>query len=194
VIDPVAGQEQVQSGSGYVAVTPPGQEPSRPRSLAEVKRELKLLDECGGFTDPAFAAPIVSTSHPGFVPDPGTIQSVGQLPLLTSRLDALGNALGVTIYGISGYRSPAHSVAVGGYADDPHTLGEAEDIGINSLLRSSASQLTPVQLAHYGLYRPFDPTGDPANSEVNHIQLIPAGGPLSLAAATARWSPDPRCQ
>jgi len=194
VVNPVAGQELSQDASGYVAVTPIGNEPSRPRSLAEVKRELKLLDLCGGFTDPAFAAPIVQASHPGFIADPGTNQSVGQLPLLTSRLDSLGNTLGVTIYGISGYRSPAHSVAVGGYANDPHTLGEAEDIGVNSLLRSSAAQITPTQLAHFGLYRPFDPMDDPSNPEVNHVQLIPAGGPLSLADATAQWSPDPRCR
>jgi hypothetical protein len=193
LVEPVAGQERSQGGS-YVAVTPLDRASSRPRSLAEVKRELKLLDLCGGFTDPAFSAPLVKSSGPGFTADPGTIQTVGQLPLVTARLDALGKALGSTIYGISGYRTSAHSVAVGGFAGDPHTLGEAEDIGVNSLLRSSAAQISAAQLAHFGLYRPFDPSGDPSNPEVNHIQLIPAGGPLSLADVTARWSPDPRCQ
>ena len=101
---------------------------------------------------------------------------------------------GVTIYGISGYRTPAHSVAVGGFADDPHTRGEAEDIGVNSLLRSSAAQISEAQLARFGLYRPFDPSDDPSNSEVNHIQLIPAGGPLSPGQATTVFSTDPRCQ
>ena len=88
----------------------------------------------------ADAAPVVQASGPGFVADPGTIQSVGQLPVLTARLDQLAQALGVVVYGISGYRTPAHSVAVGGFADDPHTKGEAEDIGVNSLLRSSAAR------------------------------------------------------
>ena len=134
---------------------------------------------------------MVKSSAPGFTPDPGTSQTQGQLPLLTARLDALGKALGVTIYGISGYRTPAHSVAVGGYAHDPHTQGKAEDIGVNSLLRSSAAQISEAEFARFGLYRPFDPSGDANNTEVNHIQLIPSGGPLTLAQSQAAWDPDP---
>src|SRR5690242_21869594 len=122
------------------------------------------------------------------------IQYVGALPVLTARLNALAVALGVTIYGISGYRSPAHSVAVGGYANDPHTQGQAEDIGVGSLLRSSAAQISEAELARFGLYRPFDPSDDPNNSEVNHIQLIPSGGPLTLAQATSAFDPDPTCK
>jgi hypothetical protein len=158
-----------------------------------VKRELKILNLCGGATSPAFAQPVVRANGPGFVPDPGTIQNVGELPVLTARLDALAKALGVIIYGISGYRTPAHSVAVGGYADDPHTKGLAEDIGVNSLLRSSAAQISEAELARFGLYRPFDPSDNPNNPEVNHIQLIPAGGASGSALANG-WSPDPRCQ
>lgn len=162
-------------------------------SLRTVRRELVRLNLCGGTTSAADATPIVASSHPGFVADPGTVQTVGRLPLITADLTALGRALGVTIYGISGYRTPAHSVAVGGYADDPHTKGQAEDIGVDSLLRSSAAQISEAELARFGLYRPFDPSDDPANTEVNHVQLIPHGGPLSLAAATATFDPDPSC-
>ena len=97
----------------------------------------------------------------------------------------------MTIYGISGYRTPAHCVAVGGYADDPHTKGEAEDIGVNSLLRSSAAQISEAELRRFGLYRPFDPSDDPGNTEVNHVQMIPAGGPPSLAVSRETWDPDP---
>ena len=154
-------------------------------SLAEVKKELKQLNLCGGALSRADAAPVVTASAPGFVADPGTIQTVGQLPVLTARLDQLARSLGVVIYGISGYRTPAHSVAVGGFADDPHTKGEAEDIGVNSLLRSSAARISEGQLARYGLYRPFDPSDSPANTEVNHIQLIPSSGPC-------RWRSPPR--
>ena len=82
---------------------------------------------------------------------------------------------------------------VGGFADDPHTKGEAEDIGVNSLLRSSAAQISEAQLAQYGLYRPFDPSDNPGNTEVNHIQLIPSGGPLPTATAAADFAPDPMC-
>jgi Peptidase M15 len=163
-------------------------------SDAEIKRELKILNMCGGATSSALAQPLVKSSGPGFIADPGTSQTQGQLPILTSRLDALAKALHVTIYGISGYRTPAHSVAVGGFANDPHTRGEAEDIGVNSLLRSSAAQISESQLARFGLYRPFDPSGDPNNSEVNHIQLIPAAGLPSPAQVNAQWSPDPRCR
>lgn len=108
----------------------------------------------------------------GFVADPGTSQTEGVLPTLTARLNALGKSIGATIYGISGYRTPAHSVAVGGFADDPHTKGEAEDIGVNSQSRSSAASLSNALLAKFGLVRPFDESGqDP--TEVNHIQLLP---------------------
>jgi hypothetical protein len=145
-------------------------------------------------TSIADAQPVATSPGPGFVADPGTSQTQGQLTELTARLNALALALHVTIYGISGYRTPAHSVAVGGYGDDPHTRGEAEDIGVNSLLRSSAAQISEAQLARFGLYRPFDPSGNAGNTEVNHIQLIPAGGPLSAAAANADFTPDQICQ
>jgi hypothetical protein len=163
-------------------------------SLDQVKRELRLLNLCGGTTNAALAQPIVKGAGPGFVADPGTSQTQGELPRLTAQLDALAKSLGVTIYGISGYRTPAHSVAVGGFANDPHTKGLAEDIGVNSLLRSSAAQISEAQLARFGLYRPFDPSGDPGNTEVNHIQLIPSGGPPTPAQSAQRWDPDPACR
>ena len=191
VVQPTAGvQSGLATGAGPV---PLGDPTAHAPPLSQVKRELKILNRCGGATTSAFATPFFKAKGPGFVADPGTIQSVGYLPLLTARLDALGKALGVTIYGISGYRSPAHSVAVGGYADDPHTKGLAEDIGVNSLLRSSAAQISEPELVRFGLYRPFDPTGSPNSTEVNHIQLIPAGGALSLNQAQSTFAPDPLC-
>ena len=194
VVEPTAGIAASASAAESHTTTPVGDPSAHAQSLTQVKSELSILNLCGGATSNAFAQPVASATGPGFVPDPGTTQNVGVLPILTARLDALAKALHVTIYGISGYRTPAHSVAVGGFADDPHTKGEAEDIGVNSLLRSSAAQISEAQLAQYGLYRPFDPSDDPGNSEVNHIQLIPAGGPLSLARATSTWSLDSRCR
>jgi len=191
-VEPTAGVQAITTAS-VATTTPVGDPNAHARSLAEVKRLLVVLNRCGGTTDLADAAPLTSSRGPGFVADPGTQQTEGELPVLTARLDALGKALGVTIFGISGYRTPAHSIAVGGYADDPHTRGEAEDIGVNSLLRSSAAQISEAQLAQYGLYRPFDPSDNPDNTEVNHIQLIPAGGPLSAAQAASTYNPDPAC-
>ena len=192
---PQAHPQAVEPSVGDPAAQPQGSDPNaHAPSLAEVRHELQQLNLCGGTTNPAIAQPLVHASGPGFFPDPGTIQTVGQLPVLTTRLDALGRALHVTIYGISGYRTPAHSVAVGGFANDPHTQGLAEDIGVGSLLRSSAAQISEATLAQFGLYRPFDPSDDPNNTEVNHIQLIPHNGPLTLAQSTASFDPDPSCK
>jgi hypothetical protein len=193
VVQPSAGVAAPAAG-GASDTTPVGDPNAHAPSLKEVKRELAILNRCGAAPSAAFAQPVITSGGPGFVADPGTSQTEGQLPILTARLDALGKSLGITIYGISGYRTPQHSVAVGGFADDPHTRGEAEDIGVNSLLRSSAAQITEADLARFGLYRPFDPSDDPNNTEVNHIQVIPTGGPLPIAQANSRWSRDPACQ
>jgi hypothetical protein len=193
-VEPTAGVSASASGGSGVVGAVVGDANAHAPPLSQIKQELTRLNMCGGATSLADATPVVRGAGPGFTPDPGTSQTQGQLPQLTAQLNALGKALGVTIYGISGYRTPAHSVAVGGYANDPHTQGLAEDIGVNSLLRSSAAQISEAALARFGLYRPFDPSGNPNNTEVNHIQLIPAGGPLSLAESTATWNPDPRCK
>lgn len=108
----------------------------------------------------------------GFAAAAGTQQTEGNLPTITADLDALGKSLGETIVGISGYRTPAHSVAVGGSAGDPHTQGNAEDIGVNSLTRASAASIPEKVLAAFGLWRPFDQTDDPNNTEVNHVELL----------------------
>ncbi|MFZ0043398.1 MAG: D-Ala-D-Ala carboxypeptidase family metallohydrolase [Solirubrobacteraceae bacterium] len=193
-VEPSAGAQATATATAPQSSDIVGDPKAHAPPLAVVKRELTALNLCGGTTIAADAAPLVKSSAPGFVADPGTQQTEGQLPEITAQLNALAKALGVTIYGISGYRSPAHSVAVGGFADDPHTKGEAEDIGVNSLLRSSAAQITEAELAKFGLYRPFDPSDDPNNTEVNHLQLIPHGGPLTLAQSTAAYDPDPSCQ
>jgi hypothetical protein len=189
VIQPTAGAQAATSDPA-----PVGDVNAHAAPLSEVKRELTQLNLCGGATTAADATPVATRSGPGFVADPGTSQTEGELPVITADLNALGQALGMTIYGISGYRTPAHSVAVGGYADDPHTRGLAEDIGVNSLLRSSAAQISEAELARFGLYRPFDPTDESGNTEVNHVQLIPSSGPLTLAQSEAAFDPDPSCQ
>jgi hypothetical protein len=194
-VQPTAGASSAQASTVPMSTLPPVGDPhAHAPPLSQIKHELAILNLCGGATSDALAQPITSARGPGFLADPGTVQNVGQLPALTARLDQLAKALHVTIYGISGYRTPQHSVAVGGFADDPHTLGEAEDIGVGSLLRSSAASISEADFARFGLYRPFDPSGDPANTEVNHIQLIPAGGALPVGKASSLWARDPRCQ
>lgn len=105
----------------------------------------------------------------GFVAEPGTNFLVGSEPTIVRDLRRLGEMLNTTIYGISGYRSPGHSVAVGGFADDPHTRGAAADIGVGSPTLASASVLTAAELARVGLYRPFYPA---SAHEINHVQLL----------------------
>ena len=70
-----------------------------------------------GYTGGGFAA---HGGEWGFFPAPGTNYSVGEEPEIAARLDAMGKALPLHLIGISGYRTPQHSVEVGGFADDPH--------------------------------------------------------------------------
>jgi chromosome segregation ATPase len=96
----------------------------------------------------------------GFFPAAGTNYTVGEEPTLAEHLNALGKALHLHLIGISGYRSPEHSVEVGGFANDPHTRGEASDTpGVEGVSEST--------LAQFGLIRPF-----PGAAEADHIQLL----------------------
>jgi uncharacterized protein YcbK (DUF882 family) len=63
------------------------------------------------------------------------------------------------LIGISGYRSPAHSLEVGGFADDPHTKGDASDTpGVEGVPEAT--------LQKFCLTRPFG-----GAAEADHIQL-----------------------
>jgi hypothetical protein len=96
----------------------------------------------------------------GFFQAPGTNYSVGVEPVLVQRLNTLGKALHLHLIGISGYRTPQHSVEVGGFANDPHTRGEASDTpGVEGVPESI--------LEKFGLTRPF-----PGPAEADHIQLL----------------------
>jgi hypothetical protein len=96
----------------------------------------------------------------GFFQAPGTNYSVNEEPIIAARLDALGKALQLHLDGISGYRTPEHSVEVGGFADDPHTRGEASDTpGVEGVAEATLEQ--------YCLTRPF-----PGPAEADHIQEL----------------------
>ncbi len=95
----------------------------------------------------------------GFFQAPGTNYSVGEEPTIAARLNTMGKALHLHLIGISGYRTPQHSVEVGGFANDPHTRGEASDTpGVEGVPESTLKQ--------FGLTRPF-----PGAAEADHIQL-----------------------
>jgi peptidoglycan hydrolase CwlO-like protein len=94
----------------------------------------------------------------GFFPAAGTDYTVNQEPVIAARLDALGKALQLQLIGLSGYRTPEHSVEVGGFADDPHTRGEASDTpGVEGVPEAT--------LEEFCLTRPF-----PGPREADHIQ------------------------
>jgi len=96
----------------------------------------------------------------GLFPAPGTNYSAGVEPTLASRLDSLGMALHLHLIGLSGYRTPQHSLEVGGFADDPHTQGRASDTpGIEGVSEAT--------LNRFGLTRPFG-----GAREADHIQLL----------------------
>lgn len=96
----------------------------------------------------------------GFFPASGTDYTSGQEPEIARRLAALGRVLKLHLIGISGARTPAHSVEVGGFANDPHTRGQASDTpGIESVPENV--------LRRFGLTRPF-----PGAREADHIQLL----------------------
>jgi TP901 family phage tail tape measure protein len=110
----------------------------------------------------------------GSVDTMGSNMTVGNEPQILNDLYKLSAAVRETVYVISGYRTPQHSSEVGGFPNDPHTRGEAADIGVGSAMRDSMFAIKEAMLKSVGLYRPFYPA-DPA--EVNHVQL--AGGPQS---------------
>ncbi|MDO8189278.1 D-Ala-D-Ala carboxypeptidase family metallohydrolase [Conexibacter sp. JD483] len=96
----------------------------------------------------------------GFFQAAGTNYAVGDEPLLAARLDRLGKTLGLHLTGISGYRTPQHSVEVGGFPNDPHTRGEASDTpGVEGVSEATLNQ--------FGLTRPFG-----GAAEADHIQLL----------------------
>ena len=122
-------------------------------------RELAASGNALAYSGPVGPVNLTTEGEYGFFPAAGTNYSVGVEPQLAARLNTLGKALHLHLIGISGYRSPQHSVEVGGFANDPHTRGEASDTpGIEGVPEAT--------LNRFGLTRPF-----PGAAEADHIQL-----------------------
>lgn len=112
----------------------------------------------------------------GFFPAAGTDYSRGQEPQIAHRLRTLARALKLHLIGISGYRTPQHSVEVGGFPNDPHTRGQASDTpGIEGV--------SETVLRRYGLTRPF-----PGAQEADHIQLLGSKGGTTTVRPRGRNS------
>src|SRR5690348_10362158 len=78
-IQPTAGVQAAAAATGDAVV---GDVNAHAPTLAQVRRELKQLNLCGGATSAADATPLIQSSQPGFIADPGTIQTPGELPVL----------------------------------------------------------------------------------------------------------------
>ncbi|MDO9410355.1 hypothetical protein [Patulibacter sp.] len=99
----------------------------------------------------------------GFFPAAGTNYGMHDEPELARRLAKMAKELHLHLIGLSGYRTPQHSVEVGGFANDPHTRGEASDTpGLEGVPEAT--------LNAYGLTRPF-----PGAAEADHVQLHGGG-------------------
>jgi Peptidase M15 len=134
------------------------------RQAATLERQARAAQVAAFVTGGAPAGGCVNTpfvAHGGefgFFPAAGTNYSVGQEPIIAARLDALGQALQLHLIGVSGYRTPQHSVEVGGFADDPHTQGLASDTpGVEGVPEAT--------LERFCLTRPFG-----GAREADHIQ------------------------
>ena len=100
----------------------------------------------------------------GFFPAPGTNYTVDEEPVIAARLDQLGRALQLHLIGISGYRTPEHSVEVGGFADDPTPV-------VRRRTRPASRACRNPRCEEFCLERPF-----PGPREADHIQEL--GSPL----------------
>ena len=122
-------------------------------------RELAAAGNSLAYSGPVGPVNLSTDGEYGFFPAAGTNYSVGVEPQLAARLNTLGKALHLHLIGVSGYRTPQHSVEVGGFANDPHTRGEASDTpGVEGVPEAT--------LNRFGLTRPFG-----GAAEADHIQL-----------------------
>jgi hypothetical protein len=109
-------------------------------------------------------------------------------PGFLSALDQAARAAGVVFDVFSGYRSPAYSVSVGGYSDDPHTRGVAADV---SVAGRPAGQVVPQQtFARFGLESGNQPNFYRGQPDPSHIQVVGAGADKTIGAARVATNVD----
>jgi hypothetical protein len=104
-----------------------------------------------------------------------SVIDVNKEPEIAARLLLLSAKTGKTIYINSAYRTDAQAESVGGYAGDPHTKGEAMDIGVDASTVSSADSISEAEYESVGLYR-FAPG---SATEANHVELLDDGTPAT---------------
>lgn len=134
----------------------------------------------------------MSTGDPTYsnlIVDPGVniTQVNAHLLAVVNRVLGLLGKKGTVI---SGYRTPEHSVAVGGFANDPHTTGSALDIYVGGTplgsVPGAVAALTAAGLVSGAQPNFFNGHPDPA-----HVQLGGSSGSPPPAAATPQATASP---
>jgi hypothetical protein len=117
-------------------------------------------------------------------------------PQLLQGLNRMGAQKGVVITVISGYRTPAHSVAVGGFADDPHTKGIAVDAEVGG--KPVGSVFSAKQFQAAGLETGNQPGFFNGKPDPGHVQLpssaetpTPNASSAATTATTDTSAPTP---
>lgn len=106
---------------------------------------------------------------------------------LLQKLNGVGARQNKIIDVISGYRTPEHSVAVGGFANDPHTRGIAVDAEING--RPIARVIPAKILTAAGLVSGDQPGFFNGKPDPGHVQLPTSGA--TAASAPVETTPAP---
>lgn len=106
--------------------------------------------------------------YSNIIVDPGV--NIGRVnPRLLNTINSIARARGQKVTINSGYRSPAHSVAVGGFANDPHTRGVAVDAYIGG--RPIGDVIPPSVWAKYGVESGDVPNFYNGRPDPEHLQL-----------------------
>jgi len=155
-----------------------------------VQKDLHAVVRSKGFKDDNSTAPITIKGANGGTlirevqgsSGVASVIDVNKEPEIAARLLLLSAKRNEPVYVLSGYRTPAQAVSVGGFADDPHTKGEAADIGVGSPSIAGAEQVTEAEYNSVGLYRPFGTDHGGSSTENNHVQLLNEGSPSTGAS------------
>ena len=150
---------------------------STPRMPAPLPPSLPVATQMS-VTQPGVTAtgPVTPGHYPNLKVVP-TASITGLNPRLLSGLQQLGRIYGpISIQ--SGYRSPSYSAKVGGYANDPHSRGEAVDAYING---KPIGEVIPLDvLARYGLQGGNQPGFYQGKSDPEHVQIPGSGVDKSM--------------
>src|SRR5262245_47841424 len=122
-----------------------------------------------------------ATAPPGSYPGlkvVSTASTTGLEPTLRSGLQQISQLIGKPISIQSGYRSPSYSAKVGGYANDPHSRGEAVDAYVDG--KPIGEVVSLATLKKYGLEGGNTPGFYRGKTDPEHVQIPGSGVDKSM--------------